>query len=244
MRNFLYPGLAAAGLALAAAPAQAQDAPGEWRFRIAPYVLAPVINGDVVVHGAEAEADLGPGDVFSNLNLGFQGLIEARTDSWGVSLDVIFMDVDATDDDRLIEMDVTQAAYTATAVVRATPNLDLYAGARYNDLGADLDFEGPLNLPTLEQDQSWTDPLVGLRYSAPLGESWNFQVSADIGGFGLGSDIAINVWPMVGYEISRSAQLAFGYRAIYTDYDKGEGANRFAYDVLTHGPVVGVALDF
>jgi hypothetical protein len=235
--------LAALCLALAcAAPALAQD--DEWHFRVAPYLLAPVMNGDVVVRGNEAEADLGPDDIFSNLNFGFQGWLEARTDGWGVALDVIYMDLDATDDDRVLDIDVNQSAYTAIAFVRTTPTLDVYAGARYNDLGGDLDFEGPLNLPTVSQDRDWIDPLVGLRFTTPIGERWNFQVSGDVGGFGLGSDLAINFWPMVGYELSDSAQLAFGYRAVYTDYDSGTGANRFAYDVLTHGPVIGAALDF
>ena len=78
----------------------------------------------------------------------------------------------------------------------------------------------------------------------PLGGRWNLQLAGDIGGFGIGSDIAVNVWPMVGYELSDNAQLGFGYRLLYMDYQSGTGANRFAYDVLTHGPVVGAAFDF
>ena len=88
------------------------------------------------------------------------------------------------------------------------------------------------------------DPLVGLRFTTPLGEKWNFQVAGDVGGFGLGSDLAVNVWPMVGYELSPGAQLAFGYRVLYMDYDSGTGADRFEYDVLTHGPVLGAVFDF
>lgn len=245
MKLSCWAGLAAAGTALALpAVAQAQDGGDEWRFRIAPYVLVPVMNGDVVVRGNEAEADLGPDDIFSNLNFGFQGFLEARTDSWGVALDVIYMDLDATDDDRVLDIDVNQSALTAMAFVRATPAVDVYAGVRYNDLGGDIDFQGPLNLPSAEQDRNWIDPLVGLRFATPIGERWNFEISGDIGGFGIGSDLAINVWPMVGYELSSSAQLAFGYRVLYMDYDSGSGANRFEYDVLTQGPVIGVALDF
>jgi hypothetical protein len=236
---------AAFGLSLApAAPAAAQDESGEWRFRIAPYVLAPVMNGDAAVRGAEAEVDLGPEDVFSNLNIGFQGYFEARADKWGIGLDAIYMDLDATDDDRIAELDVSQSAYTATAFFRATPNLDVYVGGRFNDLGADLDFQGPLDLPTLEQDKSWVDPLIGVRYSAPIGDKWNLQISGDVGGFGIGSDIAVNVWPMIGYELSNSAQLAFGYRVLYMDYESGSGTDYFKYDVVTHGPVIGAAFDF
>jgi len=236
--------LCLAVLAGLVSPAQAQEGPGEWRLRVAPYLLAPVLTGDAAVRGSEAEVDLGPDDVFSHLNFGFQGTIEARNDDWGIALDAIDMNLDASDDDRVLELDVSQAAWTPMAFVRATPNLDVYVGARINDLGADLDFEGPLDLATLEQDETWVDPLVGLRFAAPIGDKWNLQVAGDVGGFGLGSDLAINLWPMVGYELSNSAQLAFGYRVLYMDYESGTGAQRFAYDVLTHGPVVGAAFDF
>ena len=226
------------------APAFAQDETGEWRFRLAPYLMIPTMDGDVDVRGLEAEASVGPEDVFSNLNIGFQGYFEGRTDAWGIGVDVIYMNLDATDDDRIAEIDVEQLAIAPTVFARVTPELDLYVGARYNSVGANVDFHGPLGLGTFGRDKSWVDPLVGARYATRIGERWTFQISGDVGGFGIGSDIAVNVWPMVGYELSRSAQLTFGYRVLYTDYESGTGTSRFAYDVLSTGPVLGAAFDF
>jgi len=236
-------GTAALGLGLAfAVPAAAED--GDWEVRVAPYVLAPTMDGEIIVRGVDAEAAVGPAGIFGNLNFGFQGYFEAHNDKWGVGLDVIYMNLDATDDEGLAEIDVNQGAYTAVAFVRATPTLEVYAGARMNDLGGDLDFQGPLDRETVAKDETWVDPLVGARFTAPISDNWNFQVSADVGGFGLGSDIAVHVWPMVGYELSGSAQLTFGYRVLYMDYDSGTGSERFAYDMLTTGPVIGAAFDF
>lgn len=233
----------AVGLALAvASPALAQD--DGWHFRVAPYVIAPSMDGEVVLRGREADVDVGPEDVFSHLNIGFQGYFEASNGAVGFALDAIYMDLDATDDDRLAEIDATQSAITPMVFARVAPHLDLYAGARFNSIGGDADFQGPLGLQTIEQDKSWVDPLVGVRFAAPIGEKWNFEIAGDVGGFGVGSDIAVNVWPMVGYEISSNAQIAFGYRILYTDYESGTGTNRFAYDVLTTGPVIGAIIGF
>jgi hypothetical protein len=235
--------IAASGLALAVAmPAMAQDE--DWHFRVAPYVILPSMDGDVVVRGREAEVDVGPEDIFSHLNLGFQGYFEASNGAVGLALDVIYMNLDASDDDRLAEIDATQSAITPMVFARVAPQVDLYVGARFNSIGGDADFQGPLGLQTVEQDKSWIDPLVGVRFATPIGEKWNLEISGDVGGFGVGSDIAINLWPMVGYEISGNAQLAFGYRVLYTDYDSGAGANLFAYDVLTMGPVLGAVIEF
>jgi hypothetical protein len=235
--------IAVAGLVLAAtSPAAAQDE--GWDFRVAPYVILPSMDGDVVLRGREAELDVGPDDIFSHLNMGFQGYFEASNGAMGFALDVVYMDLDATDDDRLAEVDATQSAVTPMVFARVAPQLDFYVGARFNSIGGDADFQGPLGLQTVEQDKSWIDPLVGVRFAAPIGEKWNFEISGDVGGFGVGSDLAVNVWPMVGYEISDNAQLAFGYRILYTDYDSGTGAELFAYDVLTMGPVIGAVIGF
>jgi hypothetical protein len=243
MKLHHFSATAAAGTALLlASPVHAQD--GEWTFRIAPYLLVPSMEGDVTLRGREVETDVGPEDIFSRLNFGFQGYLEASTDTWGIGLDVIYMNLDATDDDRIVDIDVKQSAYSPTAFVRVSPNIDLYAGVRFNSIGGDADFQGPLGAGTVEQDESWVDPLIGMRFSTPLGEKWNLQISGDVGGVVAGSDIALNIWPMVGYEISDSAQLTFGYRVLYTDYRSGSGAGLFEYDMLTTGPVVGAVFDF
>ena len=40
------------------------------------------------------------------------------------------------------------------------------------------------------------------------------------------------------------ATLHAGYRVLYQDYEDGSGADRFAYDVTTHGPMTGMNFQF
>jgi hypothetical protein len=35
-----------------------------------------------------------------------------------------------------------------------------------------------------------------------------------------------------------------GYRALYVDYSRGEGTMRYGFDLLQHGPVVGMSARF
>lgn len=40
------------------------------------------------------------------------------------------------------------------------------------------------------------------------------------------------------------ATLIAGYRVLHQDYEDGSGANRFAFDVTTHGPIIGMNFRF
>jgi hypothetical protein len=35
-----------------------------------------------------------------------------------------------------------------------------------------------------------------------------------------------------------------GYRALYVDYVQGEGRSRYEFDMLQHGPVLGLSAKF
>ena len=38
--------------------------------------------------------------------------------------------------------------------------------------------------------------------------------------------------------------MLLGYRILYQDYERGSGINKFAYDITTHGPIIGVQYRF
>lgn len=225
----------------------APDAPADasgWQFTVAPYLLAPALDGDVTLRGRDLGVDLSRGDIFSNLNLGFMGYFEASKDRrWGVAADVIYANLDIDDDARRVEADLTQGIYSGAVLVRVGPAVELYAGGRLVSLENSAEFQGPLGL-TVRQDRTWVDPLVGGRVSVPLGGRWDLTAAADVGGFGLGSDIAVNVWPVVTYRFSPGLRAAAGYRALYIDYESGTGTGRFAYDVWMHGPLLGLVAQF
>ena len=70
------------------------------------------------------------------------------------------------------------------------------------------------------------------------------KVYSEIGGFGVGSDFSWQFFPTVGFKLADAFSLEFGYRWLDIDYTKGEGDDRFVYDVLAQGPVIGFAFHF
>ena len=75
-------------------------------------------------------------------------------------------------------------------------------------------------------------------------KKWLFQLRADVGGFGIGSDFTWQGQADVGYRFSKLFQLGLGYRFIGIDYENGEGSDRFKYDVDTYGPVLRFGFHF
>jgi hypothetical protein len=221
--------------------AQAQE--DDWRFTIQPYVMAPMMDGKGAVRGHDADVDVSVKDVIDNFNIGFLGYVEAAKGDWAFGIDTNYMDLDATKDDRRTSANVSQTMVQPMVFYRVSDNLELLGGARYNAIELELKSRFAAIAGT-ERKKDWVDPIVGIRMTAPLGEATHFTFLADAGGFGIGSDIAIQVRPMVNFGVSSSTTIDVGYQLFYMKYDKGSGSDRFLYDVVTQGPIVGATFRF
>jgi hypothetical protein len=138
--------------------------------------------------------------------------------------------------------------------------LDVIAGGRYWWQKVDLNLDLATNINILGLTISgnraiaksgsvdWLDPFIGLRLRHQFAPGHELMLAGDIGGFGVGSDFT---WQLVGAyswefcvreNVRWSAVL--GYRALSVDYSQGVGINRFEYDAITHGPLLGVSARF
>ena len=132
--------------------------------------------------------------------------------------------------------------------------LDAFGGVRYTNLSVDMDVtaDTAVTLPSghvlaagtavsLGDETGWAEPFVGLRAVTNFGEQWQVSFRGDVGGFGVdGSSFAWQAIGLVGYNWSLeswSLGLFAGYRAIGQDY-QGSG---MVWDVITHGPVLGLS---
>jgi hypothetical protein len=234
---------------------------GQWRVSIAPYVWATSLDGDIKAGNIDADVDVGFDDILDDLNFAGMLLIDVGNGRFGFSLNTVVARVEDHPADRV---DVTNdtanigAAFYYRALDVAVGTLDTGAprrliveptiGARWTyarlEINTDLSGTG-LARDGIDADRNeqWVDPLVGTRIFLPLTDRWRLSFEGDIGGFGMGSDIA---WNLQGYVSWRTSvfgvptALAVGYRALHQDYED----NDFEYDVTTYGPIIGAVFHF
>ena len=88
--------------------------------------------------------------------------------------------------------------------------------------------------------ESWVDPIVGLRFEAPWAEKVNIAGMANIGGFGVGSDLQWEAMAQVEWSVSDLVTLSGGYRHLYLDFNDGGTAMEYTMS----GPFVAVRFAF
>lgn len=232
--------------ALAALPVAAQPAPGGWEYTIAPYAVAAGMDGAVTVKGLEADVDVPFDTILENLDLALMAHFDMRNDRWMISSDLVFMDLEATEEAvrGAATAGMQETLLEVVGGYRISPAVTLLAGVRWVDLSTSLKYAGPNADRSVEAGKSWVDPLVGFHVTAPVAARWWVALHGDVGGFGIGSELAWQGYANVGFRASQLVSVLVGYRAIDLDYEDGEGDQQFRYDVLASGPQLGVAFRF
>ena len=134
--------------------------------------------------------------------------------------------------------------------------LEMLAGGRYwhQELDVGLSLAGTLNLDGLvvsgnrafanSGSVEWVDPFIGarLRWQPAAGEE--VALRGDVGGFGAGSKFTWQALATYNWLLCVQGALTIdgylGYRALSVDYAEGAGTDRYVFDVVQHGPVIGV----
>lgn len=88
--------------------------------------------------------------------------------------------------------------------------------------------------------QTWVDPVVGLRLRAALSRAAYLTAKADIGGFGLGSELSWQLFGGLRLNLSPRVFTVIGYRHLDVDYRR-EGV---IFDVALSGFVGGFGFRF
>ena len=239
--------LVAAILLAPGAAARAQAQPEGWQVTLAPYMMGAGMNGTTGIGKLESDVSLSASDVFSNLQFGMMGYFEVRKGRWGVGADIIWMALGSSTDKPLpANIDVDQGGFTFVAVGGLSRALDVRAGVVINTLRPSIVFKQPIN-KELSRTETWVDPVVGINLHTPdTGGRLGFAMIADVGGFGVGSDLLVNAQPTVAVRFTKGVGMAFGYRWIYVKYENpgDETTLRFLYDMTSSGPFAGFIFRF
>jgi hypothetical protein len=224
-------------------------AQADWSYSAVVYLWGAGMDGETGTTGATerlVEVDQSFGDILSNLELGFMGGLLARSETWSVSADFIYMGLGSSVTGPLgnpIDVDVDQTVFGGDVGYAVSETADLLVGARIVALQTKLDFAAPVNLE-VEAERTWVDPFVGIRFHPWINENWSALIRFDIGGFDIGSDIAWHLNANVVWHVTERSSFAFGYRVMDTKYDDEEGDTTFIYDMTNHGPIGGFIYEF
>ncbi|WP_311925083.1 hypothetical protein [Microvirga sp. 3-52] len=159
-----------------------------------------------------------------------------------------------------IEMAIVEVG-AAYEVARSGPvAFDILAGARYwyQEANLSLGIAGTVDIGDLEVagaralvrsgSVNWLDPMIGARVRYTVAPGHELLLRGDIGGFGVGSDFSWQAIGAYGFELGTYQGITFsgmiGYRALYADYTEGEGRQRYEFDMLQHGPILGISARF
>jgi hypothetical protein len=88
--------------------------------------------------------------------------------------------------------------------------------------------------------ERWVDPYLGIAGHYDLNKAFYVTARADIGGFDVGSKVAVQAYGGLGCHITRSIYSELGFRYLYDDYDSGG----FLYQVSTYGPQITTGISF
>ena len=238
--------LAAAFVTLAVPRAAAQSGSNGWEFAIVPYLVAAGMDGSIVVKGIEADVDVPFSDIIDNLDFAAMVHFDMRNERWVLISDLFYVDLEGSNDVALGTATVTvqQTLFEVAGGYRISPVFTLLAGARWVDLENQIRDTGEILDEDVSAGKSWIDPFVGVHLMTPLSQRWWFGARGDVGGFGVGSDMAWQAYADVGVRASRVVSIILGYRAIDMDYEGGSGRDLFRYDMLVAGPQMAVAFSF
>jgi len=213
-----------------------------WEYTAAPYIWGPYLKSSLEV-GPNPPVN-GDSSIFDILNGAFLIAGEARYDRWSVGGEFNYLNlgndvaVGPVSNAASWELDGTMSTLAGGYALMSDDSgrLDAFAGLRHWDLKLTTTVFGR----SAHADQSWTDPLIGLRYSKSLGDRWRVTTMGNVGGFGYGSEFQWEALAQVSWKWTDRLDVAGGYRHLKVGFDRSTDV----VDLILTGPYVAVAFNF
>lgn len=232
---------AALVLLIVAAPAMAQE-DWETKYSLGVFAIGAGMEGYLQAPYAPNGQRVYFSDLTSDLNTGGGVSFEMKQTNWWIMSDLVLFSFDDTVDG--VKVDGDQLLFELCSTVKLSSTFSLVAGARYFKLTSDLSFPGSPTPYEREIDQDWADPIVGGMFVFPMSKSWGLLMRADVGGFGIGSDLVWHALVRFDGKIGKAATFSIGYRYWDYDFEENDAPQTIGYDMTIAGPTVGIAFRF
>lgn len=232
-------------------PMMTTSTTGDWEFTLGLYAWAAGLDGTIGAAGYTTDVDISFSDILDTLDMTAMGAFEVRRGPWMFQLEGLYLkNSDGVSGTAPNGTPVTLKLTSETTrlepvfgyrvVDTGATKLDLVAGAVYYDISNRLIVTGGGAAASAKSQDSWWDPIVGVRVNQRFNERWSGQFRGEIGGFGVNADLVWQVIAMVGYDFTENTTGFLGYRHAAVDYQSGG----FTYDAASSGPIMGLAIRF
>lgn len=237
---------AASAISLAGGAVHAQET-GEWSWQVTPYVWATGVSGDITPFtGAPTVSfETSFSEILENLDAAFFVTGYARRDRFVLLGDLSYSKTsrDGTIPPGLpASGGLEQTSLTLAAGYRVVDEpgtaVDILAGGRYWNIEGSVDV--PLAGVSVSPGLSFVDPIIAARANFDLAPGWSVIAYADVGGFGVGSDMTSQFAAVLNYQVNERFYVSGGYRTLSIDYE--EGGTRI--DATMSGPILGATWRF
>jgi hypothetical protein len=233
-----------------------------WSFEATVPIWIPSVSGRFASGSTEVSVDRnfdrvvnnGP-KIASSFEFALVGRLDARCGRWIGFLDAFGVRLRQTADFRVNALD---AEAKTTAIIGrlavgyrflasrrsggcSPVDLDVFAGVRAYHAGIELSEPALL---AFKRTKTWYDPIVGTRADWCLSRRFDLRLTADIGGFSIGSNLSWSITPELVWKVSRRVSIQLGYTWLSVDADLGKDDGRFLYSLDLQGPELSLTYSF
>ena len=220
----------------------------EWEWSIVPYLWASDTKYDLAANGVP----IGGGaisfkDLADDLESSFVLYVETGKGKWSGFIDFSYLELDALDERTLLSVRTNSKQLYLDVALSYWPsglgsNFNFYGGLRRTALEDKYDIRtiGGTPITSLNNDQSYNDALLGLRYRFDLSERWRLHTRGDLS-FGE-SEGTWSALALLGYTVGKRQknEILVGYRFKEAELTDGSLNTNFTYN----GPIAGFKFQF
>ena len=212
----------------------------KWHYYGTVYLWIPGIHGTVGVRGFDTSIHVSAGDIFSNFRGGFLGVFTPAYGRFSAPVDFMWMRLE---DSKAIsfapnysvdgKLNFTITTPKVNYLLVNNPKIKIYgtAGPRFWHLGTTLDLTPTIDGRNLYKGTTWTDFVLGGRFSLPIGSKASVDVLGDAGEGGATLDYQVGGF--LNYQFKPKWTLQGGWRYLTVHY--GNNGNLF------NGTIQGIA---
>ncbi len=223
---------------------------------VAPYLWATSMHGKVQVGPARASISQSFSDLMKHFQGGGMLFVNIHKNKWGLFGNALYsvledkqtvhnIPISAHNNFGIFSGGLSYALLYKPVFDDQNPALalELLAGARLTLNDTKL-IVGPL---VSNNNKSWTDPIVGMRFTYPIKPRLHFIASGDVGG--VNTHHSYDVQAYLGYQVVKplvfnNMTLYLGYRFLHQNFTTGSGLGYYLWDMDIRGPVLGMKTVF